>query len=99
LDISGAFPNAVIPVLIHNMRKRRIPVEFTDWIVRQNEGRKTRLTFDGFKSEVFEVWNGIDQGNPLSMPIYGFYGPDLLEESGDPDELQTVFVDDTTFLA
>lgn len=36
LDISGAFPNTVIPVLIHNMRMRRIPVEFTDWIARQN---------------------------------------------------------------
>ncbi|KZP21771.1 hypothetical protein FIBSPDRAFT_740217, partial [Athelia psychrophila] len=81
------------------MRKRRVPVEFTDWIARQNEGRTTRLTFDGFRSAIFAVQKGIDQGNPLSMPLYGFYNPDLLEESGSPDELQTSFVDDTTLLA
>lgn len=83
------------------MRKRGVPVEFTDWIARQNEGRTTRLIFDGFSSEVFPVHNGMDQGNPLSMPLYGFYCPDLLEEGGTPDsdELATAFVDDTTLLA
>ncbi|KZP03245.1 hypothetical protein FIBSPDRAFT_769245, partial [Athelia psychrophila] len=43
--------------------------------------------------------NGTDPGNPLSMPLYGFYGPGLLEESDNLNELQTVFVDDTTLVA
>lgn len=72
LNISGVFPNTVIPALIHNMRKQRIPAELTDWIMRQNDGRTTRLSFDGFKLASFSVRNGVDQGNPLRMPLYGF---------------------------
>lgn len=67
LDISGAFPNTVILVLIHNMRKWSVPVEITDWIVWLNEGRTTVLSFNGFMSEVLKVVSGMDQGNPLSM--------------------------------
>jgi hypothetical protein len=32
LDISGAFPNAVITRVVHNMRRRQIPIEYTQWI-------------------------------------------------------------------
>ncbi|KZP26979.1 hypothetical protein FIBSPDRAFT_662264, partial [Athelia psychrophila] len=80
------------------MRKRGVPVEITDWILRLNTGRTTVLSFDGFVSAAFDVLNGMDQGNPLSMILYGFYGPDLLKFWGDVDELQTAFMDDTTFM-
>ncbi|KZP19632.1 hypothetical protein FIBSPDRAFT_670094, partial [Athelia psychrophila] len=98
LDISGAFPNTVIPVLIHNMRRKGVPVEITDWIRRLNKGRTTILSFDGFLSAIFEVYSGLDQGNPLSMILYCFYAMDLLKNFGKKDELSTSFVDDTTFL-
>ncbi|KZP19083.1 hypothetical protein FIBSPDRAFT_744592, partial [Athelia psychrophila] len=80
------------------MRKRGVPVEITDWILRLNTGRTTVLSFNRFVSAAFDVLNGMDQGNPLSMILYGFYGPDLLKFWGDVDELQTAFVDDTTFM-
>lgn len=99
LDISGAFPNTVIPVLVHNMRKRGVQVEITDWKIRLNEGHTTVLTFDGYHSEVLQVLSRMDQGNPLSMTLFNFYGPDLLNMSLDPDKLKTAFVDDTMFLA
>jgi hypothetical protein len=34
LDIKGAFPSVNINRLIHNMRKRGIPKEYTDWMKR-----------------------------------------------------------------
>ena len=64
LDISGAFSNAVIARVIHNMRQRQIPIEYTQWITRHMAGRKTILTFDDYESEPFEVSNGLDQGDP-----------------------------------
>ncbi|KZP09961.1 hypothetical protein FIBSPDRAFT_699685, partial [Athelia psychrophila] len=103
LDISGAFPNTVIPVLIHDLRKRGIPVEITNAIERMNEGRTTQLKFDGFTSEPIPVLSGMDQGNPLSMILYVFYAADVLEPEVEPevivdDELGTAFVDDTALL-
>lgn len=41
----------------------------------------------------------MDKGNLLSMILFNFYGLDLLNMTGDPNELKTVFVDDTMFLA
>ncbi|KZP18035.1 hypothetical protein FIBSPDRAFT_692534, partial [Athelia psychrophila] len=73
LDISGAFPNTVIATLIHDLRVRGIPEEITRAIARMNQGRTTRLKFDGFTSEPIPVLSGLDQGNPLSMILYVFY--------------------------
>jgi hypothetical protein len=49
LDISGAFPNAVITHLVHNMHWCQIPVEYTDWITWRMTGRKTILTFQSYQ--------------------------------------------------
>jgi hypothetical protein len=97
LDISGAFPNAVITRLVHNMHWRQIPVEYTDWITRRMTGRKTILTFDDYKSSPFEVTNSLNQGDPPSSVLYGFYNANLIEPSLDPNKLKSAFVDDTMF--
>jgi hypothetical protein len=34
LDIKGAFPSVDINQLIHNMKKRGIPKEYTEWMRR-----------------------------------------------------------------
>ena len=96
-DISGTFPNAVIARVIHNMRWYQIPIEYTQWITRRMAGCKTILTFDDYKSEPFEVSNGLDQGDPLSSVFYGFYNTDLIEHNSDPNELKSAFVDNTMF--
>jgi hypothetical protein len=41
-------------------------------------GCKTRLKFDDYTSEWFDINNGIGQGDPLSMIVYLFYNADLL---------------------
>jgi Reverse transcriptase (RNA-dependent DNA polymerase) len=97
LDISGAFPNAVITQVVHNMCRHQIPIEYTQWITRRMTGRQTILTFDDYESEPFEVTNRLDQGDPSSSVFYGFYNTDLIEPTSDPNELKSAFVDDTIF--
>ena len=46
LNISDAFPNAVIKHVIHNMRHCHIPIEYTQWTEQHMAGHKTILTFD-----------------------------------------------------
>ena len=76
LDIEGAFPNAVTDRLIHNMRKRRIPRCYTDFVKKLLTGRETRLRFDDFLSDPIPIDNGVGQGDPISMIVYLFYNTD-----------------------
>jgi hypothetical protein len=99
LDIQGAFPNTVIPRLVHNMRIRGIPKEYTDWIQRKVQGRRTTLCFDDFRSEPFEVMNGLDQGCPSSGSFFLFYNADLIDIPKSQDEIASAFVDDTYLAA
>jgi len=77
IDVEGAFPNAVTDRLIHNLRKRRIPKAYTDFVRRLLERCKTKLKFDDFISELINICNGIGQGDPLSMIFYIIYNADL----------------------
>jgi hypothetical protein len=79
LDVEGAFPNAVTDRLIHNLRKQWIPTAYVKFIERLLKGRKTKLKFDNFISELINITNGIGQGNPISMLLYILYNMDLLE--------------------
>jgi hypothetical protein len=99
LDIQGAFPNTVIPRLIHNMRVRGIPAEYTDWLQRRVDGRRTTLCFDDYRSDPFEVLNGLDQGCPASGPFYIFYNADLIDIPPSKDEIASAFVDDCIMAA
>ena len=104
LDIEGAFPNAVTKRLIHNMRRRRLLKELTDFTELMLTNRKTQLRFDDFKSEWFPVTNGIGQGDPLSMICYIIYNSDLVEVAkgrigNKREETTLAFVDDTAFIA
>ena len=39
-----------------------IPEGYVEWFERHLEGRKTRLLFDNYKSDTFNIKEGIDQG-------------------------------------
>jgi len=100
LDVEGAFPNAVTDRLIHNLRKRRIPAVYVDFIKQLLTGRRTRLKFDGFVSESINILNGIGQGDPLSMILYIIYNADLLEITGDEENENSLgYVDDIALVA
>jgi hypothetical protein len=79
LDVKGAFPSVDINRLIHNMRKRGVPREYTEWMERRLGNRHTTLTFDDYETEAFIVENGLDQGDLYSGVCYLIYNSDLLE--------------------
>ena len=101
LDVQGAFPNVVKEVLIHNMRIRAVPEKYIRLVELMLTGRKTRLSFDDYISDLIEINNGNNQGCPLSMIFYAFYNAGLLEISppSSKDEYQFGFVDDVALLA
>ena len=100
LDIEGAFPNAVTDRLLHNMKCRRLPPEIVEYTKQLLSGRKTRLRFDDYSSDWFDITNGIGQGDPLSMILYIIYDSDLVDiAKKSKGELILAFVDDTVLIA
>ena len=99
LDVEGAFLNAVPARLVHNMRTRRIPRRYANFIVGMLEGRTTTMRFDDYASEAIHINNGIEQGDPLSMVLYQYYNADLLDIPESPNESAIAYVDDALILA
>lgn len=99
LDVEGAFPNAVPARLEHNLRRRRIPRKYTDFIAGMLDGRTTYLRFDDHTSEAITIDNGIGQGDPLSMVLYQFYNADILDVPKQAKESAIAYVDDALILA
>jgi hypothetical protein len=99
LDIEGAFPNAVTDRLLHNMRKRRVPEEYVQFVERMLTDRRTQLKFDGFMSNWISINNGIGQGDPLSMILYLFYNADLIDIASEEGQAAVAFVDDANLFA
>ena len=100
LDVEGAFPNAVTDRLIHNLRRRRIPTIYINFIKQLLSNRRTKLKFDDYTSEAFDILNRIGQGDPLSMLLYIIYNADLLQITGDETKEDSLgFVDDIALIA
>ena len=55
LDIKGAFPSIILDQLIHNMHRRGIPQEYTEWIQRKVKGRETIVSFDDYNTTAMEI--------------------------------------------
>jgi len=66
IDIKSAFPSVVLDHLVHDMRNRGVPRQYTHWITCKVTGHHTTLKFDGYKSEPLPLSKGLDQGCPLS---------------------------------
>ena len=79
LDVKGAFPSVAVDRLIHNMRTRGIPEEYTKWMERRLAGRQTTIHFDDYQTPLFHIDNGLDQGDPFSGICYLIYNADLLK--------------------
>jgi len=99
LDIEGAFPNAVPSRLVHNLRKRKVPGKYVNFVRNMLDGRSTALKYDGFTSEPIAIDNGIGQGDPLSMVLYQYYNADLLDIPKGGSEDALAYVDDTILVA
>ena len=99
LDVSGAFDNVSHQRLLHNLRKRKIDEKTVRWISSLLEDRHTRISVDGFKTELYKVRTGIVQGSPLSPILYIYYNADLIENCNLADDTTaTGFIDDVAIL-
>jgi hypothetical protein len=100
LDVEGAFRNAVMDRLLHNLKKRRIPEVYVKFIKQLLTNRRTKIKFDDFLSEAIQIINRIGQGDPLSMLLYIIYNTDLLKIIDDEQYEDALgYVDDIALLA
>jgi hypothetical protein len=99
LDIEGAFPNANLEQLIHNLKMRQVPLKITNLVKNMLQDWKTKLCFDDYESDYFMLTNGIGQGGPLSMILYIFYNTDFLNIPANANEYALGFVDDSALIA
>ncbi|CDO68069.1 hypothetical protein BN946_scf184347.g6 [Trametes cinnabarina] len=99
LDIKSAFPAADPERLYYNLRMRGVPTEYVDWLRVKLTGRRTRLLFDDYVSDPFDIASGIDQGCPLSVILYAFYNSDLIDSADTADgELAVGSMDDVALV-
>lgn len=99
LDVKSAFPSVDINRLIHNMRRKGIPREYTDWMKRHLANHKTTLIFDDYTTTEFTVDNGLDQGDPFSGICYLLYNSDLTDiPNSKASENTLLFVDDAAVI-
>lgn len=99
LDVKAAFPSAAVDVLMHEMRMCGVPRGHVEWFERRLEGRKTSLIFDDYKSETFNIKEGIDQGDAQSLIAWIIYNHHILKifDKG-AKETGFLYVDDTAIL-
>ncbi|KAF5392001.1 hypothetical protein D9757_003364 [Collybiopsis confluens] len=79
MDVKGAFPSVDLDMLYHELRMVGVPIEIVDWMKRRYKKRTTRISFDDFMSEPFEVAGGEDQGDPAAALGYILYAAGLLQ--------------------
>src|SRR5438046_6341901 len=97
MDVSGAFNNVHHERLIHNMRKRRIPVEITQWVLSFLSNRTTQMRFNGITTSPIPTPTGIPQGSPLSPILYIMYNSDLLDIPKGKEQLGLGYIDDILY--
>jgi ribonuclease HI len=97
LDVSGAFDNVSHTRLVHNLRKRRLPLQIVHWIADYLRGRTTTLRLAEGNSARYPIDTGIPQGSPLSPILYLFYNADLVEI--EDSELTVGYIDDVALIA
>lgn len=97
-DVHGAYPSVFIPKLTHNMGLRYVPKEYTDWITRSLQNRRTTIKFDDYESQPFPGLGGLDQGSCESGILYQFYNSDLIDLADEKNgEIASGYIDDAVF--
>ena len=98
LNVEGAFPNAIMEQLLHNLRKWRVPEMYVVFICNMLTLHRMKLKFDDHTPSWFTLDNGISQGDPLSMILYLYYNADILDVAHGQHELGLGYIDDMAFM-
>ena len=96
MDVAGAFNNVHHKRLLHNLKKRKVPMVIVRWVENFLNGRATQLRFNGALSNIIATEAGVPQGPPLSPLLYMYYNADLLEVPERVD-LGLGFIDDIAY--
>ena len=100
LDIKAAFPSIVIDHLMHVMRMRGVPPQYTSVVKHIADSRQTVLKFDSYKSVPLDLSRGLNQGCPLSGITFQFYNAGLLKVHRTDNGKDVIsFMDDGLMLA
>ncbi|CAK5274978.1 unnamed protein product [Mycena citricolor] len=78
-DIKGYFDYVNHDRLLHEMRRKGIPLQYVRWTASFLEEREAAVCIDGTRGEMKPVENGIPQGSPTSPILAAFYSSFLLE--------------------
>ena len=93
LDVKSAFPSVDITRLVHNMRKRGIPKQYTDWLLR----RFRLFRWPPVRTFQCPKWTG--PRDPFSGILYLLYNSDLPKIADIKlGEQLLLFVDDAVIL-
>ena len=100
MDVAEAFDTVSHERLIHDLRKRKIPIWITNWTESFLKERNTTMTINGRYTTAFRVRTGIPQGSSISPILYLFYNADLLDICERPETKvnDLGFVDDVNML-
>ena len=79
-DIKGYFDFVNHNRLLRELRRKKIPLEYTKWTASFLSDREAAICLDGTRGEMKPVQNGIPQGSPVSPILAAFYTAELLEK-------------------
>ena len=79
-DIKGYFDFVNHNRLLHELRRKHIPLEYVKWTASFLADREAAICLDGRCSSMQPFQNGIPQGSPVSPILAAFYSAELLEK-------------------
>ena len=99
LDIQAAFPNMQKVQLLENMRARKIPEGYCNYVEMILTHREIRLIFDDVTSQPCSPPGGCNQGCPLSMLLYIIYNAPLINIADPTDKNECIigYIDDPPY--
>ena len=85
-DIKGYFDFVNHKRLLHELRRKNLPLEYIKWTESFLSNREAAICIDGQCGPTKPVDNGIPQGSPVSPVLAAYYSAELLEKFAIPPE-------------
>ena len=94
-DLKGAFNRVNKYPLNARLREKGIPTAARRWIMSFMEERKASIQFDGFRTAIQDMPQGVlAQGSPLSPILFDFFTSNLVDQAVNYFGGASAFIDD-----